>query len=190
MSGHTHSHSHEHSHGHAHTHAHHGGSTGKVLIASLILTVGFVCAEAVAGLWSGSLALLSDAGHNFTDAFGLGLAAVAYYWETRPGNHVKTFGYQRTGVLAAFVNALTLVLLSAWLLYESYVRFMHPEPVADNVMMIVAGVGLVMNLGIAFGLGGHGSDLNIRAAWLHMAGDAAACVAIIVGAAVIHYTGW
>src|SRR5579862_4208724 len=161
MSGHTHSHSHEHSHGHAHTHAHHGGSTGKVLIASLILTVGFVCAEAVAGLWSGSLALLSDAGHNFTDAFGLGLAAVAYYWETRPGDHIKTFGYQRTGVLAAFVNALTLVLLCAVLFWESYRRLMDPKPVADGVMIAVASAGLILNLGIAWGLGGHGRDLNV-----------------------------
>ncbi len=161
-----------------------------MLWISLIVTTAFVVFEAIAGLRSGSLALLSDAGHNFTDAFGLLLSAVGFAFQARPGNHVKTFGYQRTGVLAAFVNALTLVLLSAWLLYESYLRFLHPEPVADNVMIIVASVGLVMNLGIAFGLGGHGSDLNIRAAWIHMAGDAAACVAIIVGAVVIHYTGW
>lgn len=161
-----------------------------MLWISLIVTTAFVVFEAIAGLRSGSLALLSDAGHNFTDAFGLLLSAVGFAFQARPGNHIKTFGYQRTGVLAAFVNALTLVLLSAWLLYESYLRFLHPEPVADNVMIVVASVGLVMNLGIAFGLGGHGSDLNIRAAWIHMAGDAAACVAIIVGAVVIHYTGW
>jgi cobalt-zinc-cadmium efflux system protein len=161
-----------------------------VLWISLIITTAFVIFEAIAGIRSGSLALLSDAGHNFTDAFGLLLAAVGFAFQSRPGNHVKTFGYQRTGVLAAFVNALTLVLLSAWLLYESYLRFLHPEPVADNVMIMVASVGLVMNLGIAFGLGGHGSDLNLRAAWIHMAGDAAACIGIIVGAVVIHYTGW
>lgn len=189
MGAHTHSHAgHDHGHSHAHGHAH--GATGTVLWISLIVTTAFVVFEAIAGLRSGSLALLSDAGHNFTDAFGLLLSAVGFAFQSRPGNHVKTFGYQRTGVLAAFVNALTLVLLSAWLLYESYLRFLHPEPVADNVMIIVASVGLVMNLGIAFGLGGHGSDLNIRAAWIHMAGDAAACVAIIVGAVVIHYTGW
>jgi cobalt-zinc-cadmium efflux system protein len=183
--------SHTHSHaGHSHSHGHAHGATGKVLWASLIITTAFVIFEAIAGIRSGSLALLSDAFHNFADAFGLLLAAVGFAFQSHPANNVKTFGYQRTGVLAAFVNALTLVLLSAWLLYESYVRFLHPEPVADNVMMIVAAIGLVMNLGIAFGLGGHGSDLNIRAAWIHMAGDAAACIAIIVGAVVIHYTGW
>lgn len=161
-----------------------------VLWVSLIVTTAYVVFEALAGIRSGSLALLSDAGHNFTDAFGLLLAAVGFAFQSRPGNHVKTYGYQRTGVLAAFVNALTLVLLSAWLLFESYERFLHPEPVADRTMMIVAAIGLVMNLGIAWGLGGHGSDLNIRAAWIHMAGDAAACIAIIIGAVVIRYTGW
>ena len=149
-----------------------------MLWASLVLTTAFVVFEAIAGIRSGSLALLSDAGHNFTDAFGLMLAALGFAFQSRPGNQFKTFGYQRTGVLAAFVNALTLVLLSAWLLYESYMRFLHPEPVADRVMIIVAAVGLVLNLGIALGLSGHGSDLNIRAAWIHMAGDAAACIAI------------
>jgi cobalt-zinc-cadmium efflux system protein len=180
-----HSHSHE---GHSHSHAH--GATGKVLWVSLVVTSAFVVFEAIAGIRSNSLALLSDAFHNFADAFGLLLAALGFAFQSRPGNSIKTFGYQRTGVLAAFVNALTLVLLSAWILYESYLHFRHPEPVGHDVMMIVAAIGLVMNLGIAFGLGGHGSDLNIRAAWIHMAGDAAACVAIIVGAVVIHYTGW
>jgi len=84
-----------------------------VLIASLILTLAFVAGEATAGFWSGSLALIAYAGHNFTDAFGLGLAAVAYYFQSRPGDHVKTYGYLRAGVLAAFLNALTLGVLSA-----------------------------------------------------------------------------
>jgi len=182
MSGHHHSHSHGAAGGHA--------ATGRVLIISLILTVAFVAAEATAGFWSGSVALLSDAGHNLTDAFGLGLAAIAYSLETRPGDHVKTFGYQRMGVLAAFVNALILVLLAGWLFWESYVRLISPQPVAENVMIVVASVGLLLNLGIAWGLGGHGGDLNVRAAWIHMIGDAASCVGIIAGAVVIHYTGW
>jgi cobalt-zinc-cadmium efflux system protein len=161
-----------------------------VLIVATILTTAFVVFEALAGFQSGSLALLSDAGHNFTDAFGLVLAAVGFALQSRPGNQIKTFGYHRTGVLAAFINALTLVVLSVALLYESYLRFLHPEPVADRTMIVVAAIGLVLNLGIAWGLGGHGSDLNIRAAWIHMAGDAASCVAIILGAIVIRYTGW
>ncbi len=173
---------------HHHDHAH--GATGKVLFASLILTSAFVVVEAIAGWHSGSLALLSDAGHNFTDAFGLLLAAIGFAWQSKPGNHRKTFGYHRTGVLAAFINALTLVGLSVALLVEAYQRFLHPEPVANSTMMVVAGIGLVLNLGIAWGLGGHGGDLNLRAAWIHMAGDAASCVAIIVGGYVIGRTGW
>lgn len=186
MAAHSHSHGHSHSHAHDHTH----GATGKVLLISLVLTTAFVVFEAIAGFRSGSLALLSDAAHNFTDAFGLLLAGVGYAFQSRPGDHVKTFGYHRTGVLAAFINALTLVVLSVALLYESYLRFLHPEPVADTTMIVVAAIGLALNLGIAFGLGGHGSDLNIRAAWIHMAGDAASCVGIIIGAIVIRYTGW
>jgi cobalt-zinc-cadmium efflux system protein len=174
-----------HHHGHAHRHG-----TRRTLIWSLVITILFVAAEAAAGWWSGSLALLSDAGHNFTDAFGLALAAAAFTIESRPGNDVKTFGYQRSGVLAAFLNALMLVVLSIFLIWESYQRLLAPEPVADQVMLIIAAVGLVVNLAIAWGLGGHGSDLNLRAAFLHQIGDAASCVAIIVGAIGIHYTGW
>jgi cobalt-zinc-cadmium efflux system protein len=178
----------------AHHHHHHGHShrqgTRKTLIISLIVTILFVAAEAVAGWWSGSLALLSDAGHNFTDAFGLVLAAAAFTLDARPGDQVKTFGYQRSGVLAAFLNALMLVVLSVWLIWEAYLHLLHPEPVAEGVMLVIAAIGLVVNLGIAWGLGGHGSDLNLRAAFLHQIGDAASCVAIIIGAIAIRYTGW
>jgi cobalt-zinc-cadmium efflux system protein len=173
----------------AHHHHHHQQST-RVLIGSLIVTVLFVVVEVVVGFRAHSLALLSDAGHNFSDAFALALAAIGIYFQTRPADHKKTFGYQRAGVLAAFVNALTLVLLALVLFYESWVRLKNPEPVAETAMMIVAAVGLVLNLGIVLGLGGHGHDLNIRAAWIHMLGDAASCVAIIVGAVVIRSTGW
>ncbi len=174
--------------GHDHTHAR--GKTGTVLFASLVLTTGFVAAETIAGLRSGSLALLSDAGHNFTDAFGLLLAGIGYVLRSRPGNHVKTYGYQRAGVLAAFINALLLVILSLALFYESYRRLLSPQPVGENVMIWMAAAGLLLNLGIAWGLGGHGNDINVRAAWLHMMGDAASCLAIIVGAVVIQRTGW
>ena len=182
-------------HQHPHTHPPVGDDARmrRVLFVSLVLTVGFVVFEAFAGFSAHSLALLSDAGHNFTDAFALLLAALGIYWQARPGDHTRTYGYQRAGVLAAFVNALSLVVLAAVLFYESYQRLLHPEPVAANIMMIVAAVALVLNLGIAWALGGHGEhhhDLNVRAAWLHMAGDAASSLAIIVGAALIRYTGW
>ncbi len=177
----------------AHVHSHHGShheKTGAVLFISLILTAGFVALEAVAGLRSGSLALLSDAGHNFTDAFALVLAGIGFVLRSRPANHIKTYGYRRAEVLAAFINALLLVALSLVLFYESYGRLIHPRPVSEGVMIWIAGIGLVLNLGIAIGLDGHGKDLNVRAAWLHMLGDAASCAAIIAGAIVMRYTGW
>ena len=182
---------HHHAHFHAlHVHDPHAHGRGKILIGSLVLTLVFVAAEAVAGWWSGSLALLSDAGHNFTDAFGLLLAATAFYLGTRPGDSVKTFGYQRSGVLAAFLNALMLVGFSAFLIWESYQRLLAPEPVNESIMLWMAAIGLVVNVVIAWGLGGHRHDLNIRAAFLHQIGDAASCLAIIAGAAIIYYTGW
>ena len=179
--------------GHVHTHSHGDNRMTRILGVSLVLTLGFVVVEAYAGFRAHSLALLSDAGHNFTDAFALLLAAFGIYCQARPGDHRRTYGYQRAGVLAAFVNALTLILLALVLFYESYQRLIHPQPVSVNTMMMVAGIALVLNLGIAWALGGHGDhhhDLNVRAAWLHMAGDAASTGAIIIGAAVIRYTGW
>lgn len=174
-------------------HHHHGSSdrnTSRVLFASLLLTAAFVVVEAAAGIRSGSLALLSDAGHNFTDAIALLLAAIGFYLQSRPGDHVKTYGYQRAGVLVAFINALTLLVLAGFLFYESYQRLLHPQPVAETTMMAVAAVGLLLNLGIVWGLGGHGHDLNLRAAWMHMLGDAASSAGIIAGAVAIRYTGW
>ncbi len=181
-------HSHDHSHDHGHDHSHAG--TGRALIASLVLTLGFVAFEAVAGFRASSLALLSDAGHNFADAFALLLAAFGFYLQSRPANAVKTYGYQRAGVLAAFVNAVSLVVLALLLFFESYRRLRNPQPVVESTMIIVAAMGLVLNLFIVWRLGGHGHDMNIRAAWIHMMGDAMSCVAIIAGAIAIHYTGW
>lgn len=175
-------------------HSHHHTATGRVLFASLLLTAAFVIVEALAGFRAGSLALLSDAGHNFADAFALLLAGIGFYLQSRPGNQTKTFGYQRAGVLVAFINAIILVILAGLLFYESYLRLRHPRPVAAMTMIVIAGVGLLMNSAIAWGLdASHGSgrsDLNLRAAWIHMLGDAASSAGIIAGAIAIHYTGW
>lgn len=171
-----------------HQHSHAG--IGRALFFSLILNTAFVILEAIAAWRAGSLALLSDAGHNFTDAFALLLAAIAVYLAPRPGDHVKTFGYQRAGVLAAFVNALTLVVLAGFLFYESYQRLLHPQVVAEMTMIVVATIGLAVNLTIVWGLGGHEHDLNVRAAWMHMLGDAASSAGIIAGAIAIRLTGW
>lgn len=175
-------------HHHDHSHAH-GHVKGRTLFISLAVTVAFVIFEAAAGFRAGSLALLSDAGHNFIDAFALLLAAIGVYLESRPADQIKTYGYERAGVLVAFVNAITLLALAGVLAYESYHRLIHPQPVAEMTMVVVAAVGLAVNLGIAFGIG-HTHDLNMRAAWMHMIGDAASSAGIIAGALLIRFTGY
>jgi cobalt-zinc-cadmium efflux system protein len=145
----------------------------------------------IGGLKAHSLALLSDAGHNFTDALALGLAWVGFYLQSKPADEIKTYGYHRASVLSAFVNALTLAALSVWILYESIVRLRNPEPVQETIMIVVAALGLVLNGGIMLALrGASRSDINIRSAFVHMLGDAVGSIAIIVGAVAIRFTGW
>jgi len=176
-----------HSHGHSHAH----GATGSVLRWSVLATSVFVLIEIYAGLRAHSLALLSDAGHNFTDAGALLLAWVGYYLQAKPADEIKTYGYHRAGVLSAFVNALTLLALSGWIFYEAVERFRTPEPVQEGVMIAVAALGLALNGGIMLALrAASRNDLNIRSAFIHMLGDALGSVAIIAGAIAIRYTGW
>ncbi|MBI1791777.1 MAG: cation transporter [Acidobacteria bacterium] len=173
---------------HAHTHV---PETGRVLRWSLVATLLFVVFEFFAGIQAHSLALLSDAGHNLTDAAALLLAAVAHRLQSRPANERKTFGYHRTGVLAALLNAQTLLLLSGWIFYESYQRLRQPEAVQESIMLIVAGLGLVLNGGIMWGLRiASRDDINVRSAFVHMLGDLLGSIAIIFGALGIRYTGW
>jgi cobalt-zinc-cadmium efflux system protein len=174
-----------HHHGH-----HHHAAKGAVLKWSLIATALFVLIQFFAGLSAGSLALLSDAGHNFTDALALGLAMFGAYLQMKPADESRTFGYHRGAVLAAFVNALSLIALSFYLFYESYHRLLSPQPVEENTMIAVAGLGIVLNVAIMLGLRRYDQDLNVRAASLHMLGDALGSVAIIIGAIFIKYTGW
>jgi cobalt-zinc-cadmium efflux system protein len=156
-----------------------------------VATTVFVLVELVAGLQAHSLALLSDAAHNFTDALAIGLAWVGLRFQTKPADETKTYGYHRASVLSAFVNALTLVALSAWILYESVLRLRTPEQVQETVMMAVAGLGLAINGGIMIALrAASKDDLNIRSAFVHMLGDALGSVAIVLGAIAIRYTGW
>lgn len=146
--------------------------------------------EVFAGVRAHSLALISDAGHNFTDAGALLLAWVCHYLQAKPADETKTFGYHRAGVLAAFVNALALLPLSAWIFYESIVRLSNPEPVSEWIMVVVATLGLVLNGSIMLALrSASRHDLNVRSAFIHMLGDALGSVAIIAGAIAIRYTG-
>jgi cobalt-zinc-cadmium efflux system protein len=173
---------------HAH---HHGNTSARVLLWSFAATGAFVALELAAGFRAHSLALISDAGHNATDALALLLAWFAVYLQDKPPDESRTYGYHRAGVLAAFVNAITLVGLSFWLLYESWARFLNPVPVGETVMMAVAGAAIILNGGIMAGLHGTGEkDLNVRGAYVHMLGDLLSSVAIVAGALVIRYTGW
>ncbi len=174
---------------HQHAHSHHG-ATGSVLRWSLAATSLFVVVEAVAGFRAHSLALLSDAGHNFTDAGAILLAWVGYYLQAKPADEIKTYGYHRAGVLSAFVNALTLIVLSAWIFYEGAVRLRHPVPVGEDIMIAVAAGGVLLNGAIMLALrSASRGDLNIRSAFVHMLGDALGCVAIIGGAIAMRVTG-
>lgn len=182
---------HSHVHAHDHSHHHHHGATGSRLKWSLAVTGLFVAIEIYAGFRAHSLALLSDAGHNFTDALALFLSWFCFYLQNKPANEIKTYGYHRAGVLAAFVNAITLVALSVWILYESVLRLRLPEHVDQNIMLAVAALALAMNGGIMLSLrAASKDDINVRSAFVHMLGDALGSVAIMAGALVIRFTGW
>jgi len=173
-------------------HSHdHGHATGNVLKWSLAATLAFVAVEVFAGIQAQSLALISDAGHNLTDGLALLLAWIGVYLQSKPADETKTYGYHRAGVLTAFFNALTLALLSGWIFYESALRLRNPQPVQTGIMMGIAALGLILNGGITWVLRqASRHDINIRAAFLHMFGDALGSAAIIAGAIVIRYTGW
>jgi cobalt-zinc-cadmium efflux system protein len=162
----------------------------RVIIA-LVLTGTFMVVEVVGGILSGSLALLADAGHMLTDTMALALAAVAFQVSKRPADTTLTYGYQRFQILAAFVNGLSLLFIVGWILYEAVNRFIAPQEVMGETMLIVAVAGLVVNI-ISFTVlhGGDKDNLNIRGAALHVAGDLLGSVAAIVAAVVIIYTGW
>ena len=169
----------------------HGHATGNVLKWSLAATFVFVAVEVFAGFQAHSLALISDAGHNFTDGLALLLAWIGVYLDSKPADETRTYGYHRAGVLTAFINALTLVLLSGWIFYESALRLRDPQPVHTGIMMGIAALGLILNGGITWVLRqASRHDINIRGAFLHMFGDALGSAAIIAGAIVIRYTGW
>jgi cobalt-zinc-cadmium efflux system protein len=176
-----------------HVHSHGAGGPTRVLKISLAVTLAYIVLLVVAGVRAHSLALLSEAGHNLSDFLALALSLVAVYFQSRPANSRKTYGYQRAGVLAALVNAGSLVLVSCFIFYEAFKRLQHPEHVQASVMMWVAAAGVVMNGMIALLLyrsaGNSGGDVNIRSALLHEVGDTLSTAAVIVGGWAIMVTG-
>jgi cobalt-zinc-cadmium efflux system protein len=173
-----------------HMHSHGTGErTSKVLRVSLVVTLGYIVLLVVAGIRAHSLALLSEAGHNLSDFVALLLSLVAVYLESRPPSATKTYGWHRAGVLAALVNAGSLVVVSLLIFYEAFRRLQNPEHVQAGLMIWVAAAGVVMNGVIALLLYRSGRDVNIRSALLHEIGDTVSTAAVIVGGWVILATG-
>jgi cobalt-zinc-cadmium efflux system protein len=161
----------------------------RVLQVSMVLTAAYVGATFYFGLRAHSLALISEAGHNVSDLLAIVLSFVAVYFQGRPATEQKTFGYQRAGVLAAFVNASTLVVLSVWIAVAAIQRLSAPVAVQPKLMMAVALAGVLMNGTVATLLWRFSGDVNIRSTFLHMLGDTLSTAAVIVGGAAILFTG-
>jgi len=198
-------HDHAHAHGLAHAHDHEGhahhqhhadmnsaDSRRRVVLAAL-LTGGFMIAEVIGGILSGSLALMADAAHMLTDTGSLMLAWLGYKLAARPADPGRSFGFGRMKVLAAFTNGVLLILLALWIVWEAVNRLLSPSPVLGELMLGVAVLGLVLNImafAILHGGGGHKHDLNLRGALWHVAGDMLGSVAAILAAVLILWQGW
>ena len=161
-----------------------------MLAGAVALTLTFAGIEALAGIWSNSLALISDAGHMITDSTALGLALLAQYIATRPPSPRHSFGFGRAEALAAFINALAMLAVVAWIVVEAVQRFATPEPVQGKTVFIVAAIGLVINLMVAWLLSRDQKSVNTRAALVHVLGDLLGSAAALVAGAVIYFTGW
>jgi cobalt-zinc-cadmium efflux system protein len=173
-----------------HVHGSHGGErTSKVLRISLVVTLAYIVLLVIAGIRAHSLALLSEAGHNLSDLVALLLSLVAVYLQARPPSATKTYGWHRAGVLAALVNAGSLVVISFFIFFEAVKRLRNPEPVHAGLMMGVAAVGVAMNGAIALLLYKSDRDVNIRSALLHEIGDTVSTAAVIAGGWAIMATG-
>ena len=179
---------HDRHHDHRHTHA--GEDTSRRLVLALLLTLAFAAVEAIAGLHAASLALIGDAGHMLTDSLALGIAAMAAVLARRAPTARHSYGFARSKTLAAFANALFMLLLIGLLLWQSIARLSDPRAVDADTVTLVAVIGLVINLVVAFMLSGHGHDLNTRAALLHVIGDLLGSIAALASGILIKLTGW
>jgi cobalt-zinc-cadmium efflux system protein len=184
-----HAHPHPSSHGH-HDHAHLAkGGHGRAFAIGIILNLGFVAIEAGYGIWADSMALLSDAGHNLSDVLGLAVAWGASLLARRSPTDRFTYGLRSGSILAALFNALLLLVAVGGIVWESVTRLIEPAPVAAGTVMIVAGIGIVVNGLTAFLFMNGQHDLNIRGAFLHMVADAAVSLGVVLGGLCILWTG-
>jgi len=184
---------HQHAAGHHHGlgHSHGSDASARNLRIALVLTATLLVVEVIGGILSNSIALLADAGHMLTDVAALGLALFVAWFSKQPSTPQKTFGYLRWEILAAFVNGATLLLISAWILWEAVMRLRAPEPISGGLMLGVAVAGLVVNIIAARVLvRGSNDNLNARGAYLHVLGDLLASVGTVAAAIAIRYTGW
>jgi len=166
-------------------------ASGGKLRTAFFLSFAILAVELAGGLVSHSLALLSDAGHVLTDLFALGLAWFATVQAQRPADASKTYGYHRTGILTALVNALTLILIAGVIAYEAIRRLQAPPTVTPTFMFVSAAIGAAINLYIGLGLrSSSDGNVNVRAAMLHVFGDVAASVGVIIAGIVILLTHW
>jgi len=175
-----------------HDHSYTGTSANEhKMLISFVLIFGFMWVEIIGGLLSGSLALLADAGHMFTDAAALALAYLAFRFGRKAADNKRTFGYSRLEVLAGFLNALTLFVIVGWIGYEAWKRFFNPAEILAGTMMAVACVGLLINLLVLWVMTRGDTDhINVKGAVLHVIGDVLGSVAAIVAAIVVMLTGW
>jgi cobalt-zinc-cadmium efflux system protein len=165
-------------------------AAARSLWLALALTAGFAVVEAIGGWWSGSLALISDAGHMATDAAAFVLALIAQRVSRRPPSQRASYGYARAEVLAAFINALAMLALVVWIAVEAVQRLLAPTPVAGPIVMIVAAAGMAVNIVVAWMLSRVSGNINARGALLHVFGDLLGSVAALIAGAVIYTSGW
>jgi cobalt-zinc-cadmium efflux system protein len=173
-----------------HSHGSNANITGRRLSFSIAITLLFVFAEAVTGYFSRSLALLSDAGHNFADALALVLSWYGLWIAQKPSTAKRTFGYHRVGILAALINAVSLVVIALLIFWEAAIRLRHPQPVQSTPMIVVALIAILMNAGISWWLKSAAkTDLNLRSAYLHMVGDAVSAAGVVGAGVIVAFTG-
>ncbi|RTE92353.1 cation diffusion facilitator family transporter [Bradyrhizobium sp. LVM 105] len=184
-------HSHDHGHGHGHGHVHVPANFGKAFALGISLNTALVVAEAIYGYIGNSTALLADAGHNLSDVLGLVIAWGASIAARRAPSGRFTYGLRASTILAALANAIFLLVATGAIGWEAILRLREPEPVAGVTVMVVAGIGILINgfTALLFA-GGRKDDINIEGAYLHMAADAAVSFGVVVSAALIIWTGW
>jgi len=184
---------HNHAHGHDHNHVSPANLSSRAFVIGIVLNTAFVVAEVIAGLLTHSIALLTDAGHNLSDVLGLFISLMAFKLvKIKPSNaNDFTYGYRKTTILAALINAIILIVACGILGYESILRFNKPEVINGGIMAWVAGVGIAINgLTAFFFFADKDHELNAKGAYLHMMGDALVSLGVVIVGIIIKYTDW